>query len=339
MNKMNKSNKRANATVLKPTHWQPLTTTAPRTRRIITNRRPWTKEEDAIIRKNYTKHGAPHTARLLDRNITSVQHRARRLGVPGKGVRAWTQIEETYLKKHYPGRTAAEIARTLRRTEMSVRNHIHQLKLGGPKAEEWTDGEIKFLRKHYRTATIAELAAELGRTPAAVELKASRMGYTRKKIELTDMQVEWVKKNLGQISYDNMARKLGVCNTTIMKIAHENGYRPKPNMRPWTEEDDAHLRRYYGVKTRRQLAATLGRTVDAVGMRAGLLGLTNDRRNISQARRWTAQEDLLLRKLYGSMTITRIAEKMERTPASISGRVQQLGIRKRDRSNGNRSAR
>lgn len=336
---MNKSNKRSETTLLKPTHWQPLQsqTTAPKSRRIVTNRKPWTKEEDAIIRKNYTKHGAPYTARLLSRNITSVQHRARRLEVPGKGVRAWTQIEETYLKKHYPGRTASEIARTLRRTEMSVRNHIHQLQLGGPKAEEWTDDEVAFLRKHYRTARIAELATELGRTPAAVELKASRMGYTRKKVELDDSQVTWVKKNLGRISYDNMAQKLGVCNTTIMKIAHDNGYRPKPNMRPWTEKDDDHLRRYYGVKTRRQIATTLGRTVDAVGMRAGLLGLTNDRRNKSQARRWTPQEDVALRKLYGRMTIARIAERLERTPASISGRVQQLGIRKRSKSKENGS--
>src|SRR2546423_784295 len=163
---MSKQRRPSEPSLIKRTHWESMTTTTPtipkRERRTPVNRKNWTKDDDAIIRKNYTKHGARHTAELLNRSITSVQHRAERLGVPGHGVKAWTTKEEYYLRKFYGKKSALDIARILGRTEQSVRGHIHQLELGKYRPTPWTKDEAEYLRRHYGKVKVAELAEELG---------------------------------------------------------------------------------------------------------------------------------------------------------------------------------
>lgn len=289
-------------------------------------RRAWTKEEDAIIRKHYTKRGSRFTAELLGRSITSVQHRALKLGVPGHGIRPWTKKEEHYLKKYYGKLTALELCRILKRSEQSVRGHIHQLGLGKYQPVTWSDDEVEYLRKHYGKVRVSVLAAELGRTPDAVELKAGKLGLRRKLVRLTQRQIEWIVANLGKLSYDRMARELGVSSTTVMKIAAEHGYRPRPNIRAWTPEEDAFLREHYGKMTRREIAEAINRTVPLVGWRAAKLGLTQEFRNMEKARAWTRAEDNMLRKLYGSLTYEQIAQKLDRTRAAVVGRAVRLGL-------------
>jgi hypothetical protein len=319
--------------VIKQFHWpeSPQKATAPRHEpatpaRRGTTRRVWTKDEDAIIRKHYPKRGSRFTAEMLGRSVTSVQHRALKLGVPGHGIRPWTTKEEYLLRKYYGKLTALELCRILKRSEQSIRGHIHQLGLGKYQPVTWNDDEVEYLRKHYGKVKVAVLAAELGRTPDAVELKAGKLGLRRKLVRLTAKQVEWIVANLGHISYDGMARELGVSSTTVMKIAAENGYRPRPNIRAWTAEEDDYLREHYGKKTRREIAEAIGRTIPLVGWRAAKLGLTQEFRNMEKARVWTGAEDNQLRKLYGTLTYEQIAEKLDRTRAAVVGRAVRLGL-------------
>jgi DNA-binding CsgD family transcriptional regulator len=317
--------------VIRQFHWPASTPRQQGTKQVrkSTTRKSWTKEEDALLKKHYSKQGSKYTAELLGRSITSVQHRALKLGVPGFGIRPWTSKEEHYLRKYYGKLTALEICRILRRSEQSVRGHIHQLGLGSYRPVAWTKDEVEYLRKHYGRVKVSVLAAELGRTPDAVELKAGKLGLRKKLVKLTDRQVRWIVKNLGKISYDNMARELGVSSTTIMKIAAQNGYRPRPNIRSWTPEEDAYLRENYGTKTRREIADALDRTIPLVGWRAAKLGLTREFRNMDKARPWTRGDDALLRKLFGELTYEEIARRLDRTRAAVVGRAVRLGLSKR----------
>ncbi len=324
--------------VIKSFHWQgvpqpvPVVVREPKAPRRETPRKSWTKEEDSLIRKHYTRRGSRYTAELLGRSITSVQHRALKLGVPGHGVRPWSTKEDLYLRKYYGKLTAIEIARILRRSEQSVRGHIHQLGLGTYRPTAWTAAEVNYLRKHYGKVKVAVLASELGRTTDAVELKAGKLGLRRQLVKLTRRQTDWIVQNLGVVSYDNMAKKLGVSGTTIMKIAAENGHRPRPNIRAWTPEEDAFLREHYGTMTRREIAEAIGRTVPLVGWRAAKLGLTREFRDMDKVRSWTPLDDAQLRMLAGELTYDQIAERMNRTRAAVMGRATRLGITGRERT-------
>lgn len=314
--------------VIKQYHWpkEVAKTGTLKKRRSTPDRRNWTREEDAIIKKNYTKHGSRHTAQLLGRKHTSVQHRALRLGVPGSGQRPWTRKEEYYLSKYYSKLTAQDIARILRRTEQSVRAHIHQLGLGNYQPQIWTDDEIQYLTKHYGTATVAELAEELGRTTDAVELKAGKLGLRRKVRKLTDKEITWVVKNLGVISYEKMATELGVSNGRILRIASKHGHRPRPNNRLWTDEEDSYLQMHYGKKTRKEIAEVLQRTVPLVSWRARKLGLTIGHRLVENPRSWTTEEDSYVRDNHEMMNYEQIGEELDRTAAAVAGRIVRLGL-------------
>jgi DNA-binding CsgD family transcriptional regulator/DNA-directed RNA polymerase specialized sigma24 family protein len=327
---MNKQRKQSEPSLIKQAHWDLSAQSGKQQeRRTAVRRKNWTREEDAIIRRNYTKHGARHTAGLLNRSITSVQHRAERLGVPGHGIKPWSNKEEHYLRRFYGTKSAIDIARILGRTEQSVRGHIHQMQLGSYRPTPWTEDEAEYLRQHYGKVKVAELAEELGRSTDAVELKANRLGLRRKIVKLTPAQREWIVKNLGEISYDNMARELGVGPSKVRKVALEHGYRPRPNIRAWTEEDDRYVREHYGKKTRREIAEALGRTIPLVGWRAEKLGLTREFRDMEKTRPWTRTEETFLRKNYGKLTYAQIAEKLDRTHAAVSGRAARLGLRRR----------
>jgi hypothetical protein len=268
--------RQSEASLIRQIHWPQKSTSKagatgaskPRTRK------NWTKEEDRLLKHNYTKRGSRYTADLLGRTITSVQHRALRLGIPGNGVRPWTEMEVRYLKTRYPKLNVAQICRTLQRSEQSVRGKINQLGIGSEPPAPWTEGETAYLRAHYGKVRVTELAEELGRSPDAVEIKAGRLGLSRRIVQLSTKDRQWVLDNLGSISFAKMAAKLGVNPKKLMRLAAKEGYRARPNCRAWSEEEDRYIRENYGTMTRRQIAEKLDRTIATVGWRASILGLT-----------------------------------------------------------------
>lgn len=270
------SARQSEASLIRQIHWPQKSTQ----KNIATASKPrvrknWTREEDRLLKTNYTKRGSRYTADLLGRTITSVQHRALRLGIPGNGVRPWTEMEVRYLKTRYPNQSVAKICRTLQRSEQSVRGKINQLGIGSEPPMPWTEGEVAYLRAHYGKVRVTELAEELGRSADAVEIKAGRIGLSRKITQLSQKDTQWVLANLGTISFAKMAQKLGVNPKKLMRLAAQHGFRARPNCRAWSQEEDRFIQENYGAMTRRQIALKLDRTIATVGWRASILGLTN----------------------------------------------------------------
>lgn len=295
------------------------------------DRLEWTREHDDIVRKNYTKHGSVYTAQLLGRSKQSVQHRALRLGVPGHGIRPWTKKEVAYLRLQYPKLPVSKICRILKRTEQSVRGKIHILRLGSEPSRPWTQSELAYLRKHYGTVKVSELAKELQRTRDAVELKAGRIGLSRKIAKFTKADELYVIANLGKESFTVMAARRGTSLHHVKRVARANGYQDRPTSRPWTPDDDSLLRKIYSTMPHSEVAQQLNRTELAIILRARGFGLRSTFRGKRPAvtwRAWTPQEDTRLRRLYETHTAKEIAEKLDRSFASITGRIKQLGLRK-----------
>lgn len=91
------------------------------------NGKPWTPEEDAMIRQHYGTMKAAELAAMMNRPKGSLICRANRLGCV---TRAWYTPEQmAVLVAEYPNRPTAEIAKILGRTTRSVEQTAVRLKL------------------------------------------------------------------------------------------------------------------------------------------------------------------------------------------------------------------
>jgi hypothetical protein len=292
-------------------------------------RAPWTKKEEKIIQKYFAERGAQEVAAMLGRKVGAVQQRAAKLGIRSTRSRAWTEMERRYLEKKYPQLTAQQIARTLKRSLQSVRAQIHVMKLGGTPHGSWTEEEVRFIRDNYKKMHWAAIATKLGRTVYAVQLKASRLGISDRANKVTPDQVAFIAENVGKIAFTEMSRRTGLSVSTVRSVAVAHGYRDRPTSRPWTAEEDEKLRTIYHTMSRAEVARELDRTVVAVAFRATELGITRKYRPRGDIRRWTEEEDALIRQLYGTMPAAEIATHLNRTVPAVVQRIGTLGIRKR----------
>lgn len=102
---------------------------------------------------------------------------------------------------------------------------------------------------------------------------------------------------------------------------------PKPKPGPysvrlrWTREDEALLRKYYTQYGTRYCARMLGRTISGVRSRAQLLNIPGP-----ALRGWSDREVLYLRRFHHRMTIVRLAEKLERSEASVVKAIRRLRL-------------
>lgn len=286
----------------------------------------WTKEEDDLLRRWYRHRGSPYLETVLDRSRTAIQARALSLGIRGTS-RRWTRKEELYLERNHGRHTVEVLADRLGRKVGSVQSKAFLMGLTGPASRAWSGQEVAYLRRHYGNMRARDIAEHLGRSTDAIELKAGRLGLRRSLHRITSAEKKWVIRNLGKISYHNMADELGVSAQTIQQIAHANGYRPRPYMRRWSDQDVAYLRKHYGRKTAREIAEHLDRTIPTVRTLAGNLGLTQKRNNSEKF--WTSEEERILRANYHRCTIRELAAMLDRTVPSVNGKARGLGLSKK----------
>jgi hypothetical protein len=98
----------------------------------------------------------------------------------------------------------------------------------------------------------------------------------------------------------------------------------------WTEREDSVLKELYSTIGRAGCAKLLpGRTISSVGVRAGLLGLTNDRRHTA-----TPDELAIIRTNYAQRGGRKKCAQLlpHFTPCAISHLAERLGVLQRDRS-------
>lgn len=101
---------------------------------------------------------------------------------------------------------------------------------------------------------------------------------------------------------------------------------------PWTPNEDAFLREYFAEHTHAEMAAMLGRTVNAVRHRCSLLRLR-------RAAEWWSEEDLdKLRAWYaradaepGSVQLDDLASELGRMKSNVARKARALGLTNRHR--------
>ena len=96
-------------------------------------------------------------------------------------------------------------------------------------------------------------------------------------------------------------------------------------MRRWTEKETEYVKKWYCKKPTAEIAKHLDRTEVAVRHIADKLGIT-DKANCIRGQQWEDKEIRYLKAYYNKKTIGEIARTLRRTPASVQGKIQRLGI-------------
>lgn len=82
--------------------------------------KPWTEEENNIIKENYGKISAKEIAKMLPgRNANTVFAQAMKLGLTNNKNNPWTPEEDEIVKKNYYALTIEELAKLLPRHPLS----------------------------------------------------------------------------------------------------------------------------------------------------------------------------------------------------------------------------
>lgn len=159
----------------------------------------------------------------------------------------------------------------------------------------WKEDQLNLLKKLYPTTGNHELAVLLGRSTNAIQLKAQLLG---------------LKKN------DEMLREL------IENRRHDNKY--------FTNEEDRILIESYGLIDRKTLAKKLGRSEGSIAKRYQALrakSVIKEKRS-PKARYWTDSENQILKQLFATTKIKKIAEILNRSARSVYMRAHQMNLQK-----------
>lgn len=97
--------------------------------------------------------------------------------------------------------------------------------------------------------------------------------------------------------------------------------------REWTRDEEAYLKEHYPREGCKPVARHLGRSENAVKLRASRLGL--DRRAQIQYHRWTTREILFLEKWYPLKGGNYVAAKLGISPKSVRVKARNLNIKRK----------
>ena len=148
--------------------------------------RPWTAEEDALLRHLYA-HGLPVRPAMtrLGRTPSAIRYRVGEIGLQGThpkpdGFRAgpvWTEEDTSFLREHYGRMKPADIAARLGRALGGVYMRANALGLKAHYHRDWTEQERQAIRVAYdRGLTLGDLQDATGRDVAVIARQAIRMG-------------------------------------------------------------------------------------------------------------------------------------------------------------------
>lgn len=150
----------------------------------------------------------------------------------------------------------------------------------------WTDEQVKYLIDNYKCTndSINEIAEHLGKTYRAVQLKASKLGITKKRNKFNEEHLKFVSENYLTMSDGKIAEHLGLSERTIRDQRNKHGftkeskYSPSPAVK-WSEEETQYLIDNYHTKTYYEMAKFLGRSRKslerkAINLNLGLKGGT-----------------------------------------------------------------
>jgi len=142
---------------------------------------------------------------------------------------------------------------------------------------KWTEEELNYLRSQYGTMSAQGIADEIGRTKSSVQTKARELDLTDEQASglWSDEDIAFLRENYLKLGADECARQLGRSVASVHgKIRKVGGGRPSIGPKvEWSDAELDFLRENYNLLSWEDLSEQLGRTEQAIQVRASMLGL------------------------------------------------------------------
>ena len=188
----------------------------------------------------------------------------------------------------------------------------------------WTEEEDMFIKEHASEYTYPQLAKKLNRTLSATMQRCSKLkSFCRKKgyefREWTPEEVNYLVDSKDK-PLEFVAKKI---NRTLGSVTYKKRSLGLMDAHHYAEAEDEYLKKYYGIKTVKQLAIDLDREENAIRKKALRLGINcmqND---------WTPEREQFLKDNYTKMTNEELAKQLgeEFTAAAVMGKAHLMGLR------------
>ncbi len=297
----------------------------------------WNTIEDRLLGQLYGERlPVEQIAARLGRTPDAVVARRHALGIAARQrSRPWSTDEVTLLRAATAaGFPASFLSRQLGRSREQVRAQRRALVSPKARARPYLTQEDEAIRRCLlEGGDLAVLAGRLGRSPDAVRLHAHQLGFHRRPAR--PRWTEWE---------DAVIREGYTSAQPCIEIARQLPHRSLGSVtararrlglatyaRRWSAQDDQRLTRLTAEGTSLEsLAQRLGRTPEALRRRAARLGTRPPAPAPAprQARRWSEQEDELLR-LHHALNPARLGQLLGRSDRAVCRRIRSLGLRDR----------
>ncbi len=218
-----------------------------------TQRRPWTKAEDKLVRRL----AAADVVAKTDRTLLAVYMRRVALGIQGEAGQQWTKKEIALMGKLSDAQVAARVGRT--KESVARKRVILGIRRVGGQNLPWTKAEDAAVMK----MSVQAAAAKTGRPPTQIRWRRQKLGIAFKNF--------WTKKELrllGTMPDSELAVRLGRTRSAILHKRERLGIEMMNNPnRLWTKAED----RIVSQLSNAAAAAKTGRTPAAVKTRRRFL--------------------------------------------------------------------
>jgi DNA-binding CsgD family transcriptional regulator len=195
----------------------------------------------------------------------------------------WSKADENMLRKQYGKIESEELAERLGRTVKALHAHARNLGLSLRAANPalpqlWTAKEDAILRRMFPTRTNPEIAERLGRPLKSVIARARKLGLLKERPgfkEWTAREDRQLRQLYPKHTPTEIAERLGRTLSSVRGRMYKIGIlvRRTPKPPTWTAKEDRLLKQLYGRRTLEEIAERLGRSVNAVKLRASRTGV------------------------------------------------------------------
>ena len=262
--------------------------------------RPWTPEEDDILRKYFPQMGAKAATLLSGRTRGACQKRASNMGLTDRKV--WTPEEEALLREKYPtmGRKVAGLLPNHSANACQMRAQVLGVrKADYHRAKKWSTEEDDVIREHYPYMGTGVQSYLPGRTRDACQQRANLLGVVQQCYSDRDMSPKnkWSEEEdaILREHYPVMGRRVAELLPHRSETScYTRAYKLGVKVHNWTRKEDNILRKHYPVMGGKVAALLPHHTKAACIARATRL-------NVKVRYRWSEEEDQLIRTYYPSM--------------------------------------
>lgn len=188
----------------------------------------WNDKDINFLKDNYTNLTDEELAIKLNRTKNSIERKRNSLGLFKKVQYSKIYITEEMKKEILDLKVSVNQAYKIFAPKYHItRSQIEHLykenKVKRYISKKWTSDDIEFLKNNYDKLSTQEIADALNRTPTAVSkkrimlgLEASNIIYNKPDRNWTKKEIEFLRKNIENVSYKDIALRLNRTEKAVM---------------------------------------------------------------------------------------------------------------------------